>query len=65
MSRVVNLRKWIEQKEQRTISEVSIGKFSEDRVCFSFSKWRQGMSLDRENFESLVRNTRSIMGWND
>jgi len=64
MAGVVDLREWIEQKERRTLSDVTIGKFSDKRIGFAFSKCRDGMSLDRENFEKLVQNTRRIMGWN-
>ena len=33
------------------------------RVGIRFEKLREGMSLDRDNFEKLVNAARSIMGW--
>jgi hypothetical protein len=65
MNNVIDLDEYRETREQKSLSDVWLRKFSSRRIELAFDKWRKGLSLDRDNFEKMVRNARSIMGWDE
>jgi hypothetical protein len=65
MNNVIDLDEYRETHEQKSLSDVWLRKFSSRRIELAFDKWRKGLSLDRDNFEKMVRNARSIMGWDE
>lgn len=60
---ITKLADYREKKEQENDFTVNIGRHSSTRINFSFGGYRESLTLNRQNFEKLVKYTRLIMGW--
>jgi hypothetical protein len=61
---VTVLTEWLAEREGETLFQFRIAKFSERRTMLIFDdEPRDCVTLDRYNFEKMVREIRKMMGW--
>ena len=63
MNNITELGKYRELQHCKTLFDVTLGKFSDRRIALTFDGSYESVTMDRENFEKMVKNARSIMGW--